>query len=112
MKQIIFFPDTLKEHSKDIGYNFYKVDEIWNLVLTCVDCNRGPGGKFHKIPELNFLNLLKIRNNHYIESHHPLRETIMNQIGNTFSSREKFLNEFYSQSIRVIPFKWKPKTFK
>ena len=26
----------------------------------------------------------------------------MNQIGNTFSSREKFLNEFYSQSIRVI----------
>ena len=57
------------------------IDQIWNLVLSCKNCNRGEDGKFEKVPDVNFLKLLDKRNNYYVESPHPLRETILNQTG-------------------------------
>ena len=46
-----FFPHILK------NYGVYEVDQIWNLVLTCKECNRGTGGKFEKIPDILHLRV-------------------------------------------------------
>jgi hypothetical protein len=83
------------------------VDQIWNLVLACRECNRGVGGKFEKIPDINYLYSLNKRNNYFIESHHPLRETIINQTGKTQEERRNFLQKMFDNAIRNIPVKWK-----
>jgi len=98
-----FFPHILKSNE------FKNINGIWNLVIACKACNRGIGGKFERIPELQFLKRLNIRNNFYIESHHPLRETIINQTGRTEAERVSYLQNFYNNALEVIPIKWKPK---
>ena len=96
-----FFPDTLK--SKDFpGY----VDGIWNLVLACKDCNRGEGGKFAKVPSLKFLERLNRRNEYFCSSHHPLRETIMSQTGQTKDQRTKFLQKCYNSAKSKLIHNW------
>ena len=97
-----FFPHILKD------YGLFEVDQIWNLVLTCRECNRGSGGKFEKIPKINYLESLNKRNNFYIESHHPLRETIINQTGKTDTERKDFLQKMFDDSVSHIPIKWEP----
>ena len=97
-----FFPHILKD------YELFEVDQIWNLVLACRECNRGVGGKFEKIPDINYLYSLNKRNNYYIESHHPLRETIINQTGKTQEERRNFLQIMFDNAIGHIPIKWKP----
>ena len=97
-----FFPHLLK------NFGFFEVDQVWNLVLSCQDCNRGHGGKFEKIPYLEYLYALNKRNNFYIESHHPLRETIINQTGNSQEERIEFLQKMFDVSIGHIPVKWGP----
>jgi len=98
-----FFPHILK------NYGVYEVDQIWNLVLTCKECNRGTGGKFEKIPDIQYLYALNKRNNFYIESHHPLRETIINQTGTLQEDRKQFLQRMFDDAVNNIPVKWKPK---
>lgn len=98
-----FFPHILK------NYGVYEVDQIWNLVLTCKECNRGTGGKFEKIPDIQYLYALNKRNNFYIESHHPLRETIINQTGKLQEDRKQFLQRMFDDAVNNIPVKWKPK---
>ena len=88
-----FFPDVLK--GKDFsGY----VDGIWNLVLSCKDCNRGEGGKFAKLPTIKLLERLNKRNEYFCSSHHPLRETIMLQTGNTREQRRSFLQKCFNEA--------------
>jgi hypothetical protein len=67
------------------------INGVWNLVLSCRDCNRGSGGKFDRIPALHYLEQLERRNNYLILSHHPLRETLMRQLGAGESERRSFL---------------------
>lgn len=101
-----FFPHSLMKHK--IRYN---LDGIWNLVLSCKSCNRGSNGKFEKIPMMEYLNNLADRNNWLIYSHHPLKETIINQTGNTPVKRNAFLNTVYNESIKIFPdCKWQPET--
>jgi 5-methylcytosine-specific restriction endonuclease McrA len=97
-----FFPHKLKD------FKYYEVDQIWNLVLSCPTCNNGEKGKFMKIPEIKFLRSLEKRNNYYINSHHPLRETIINQTGKTSTERRDFLKKMYTNAISRIPVTWKP----
>ena len=97
-----FFPHILKD------YGVHEVDQIWNLVLTCKECNRGTGGKFEKIPGIQYLYALNKRNNFYIESHHPLRETIINQTGKLQEDRRQFLQRMFDDAMNNIPVKWKP----
>jgi len=101
-----FFPETLKNYD----FNHPQLNEIWNLVLSCRNCNRGIGGKFDRIADIKFLYSLNNRNNFYIESHHPLRETILNQTGKSADSRVTFLQDFFDQAVSKIPSinKWKP----
>lgn len=57
------------------------IDGIWNLVLACATCNRGVDGKFERVPVLAYVRRLHRRNEFLIDSHHPLRETLILQTG-------------------------------
>ena len=100
-----FFPRVL------INYRIaHPVDGIWNLVLACVSCNRGVGGKFEQLPQLRFLERLNTRNEFLIGSHHPLRETLIQQTGNSEAKRRSFLIGNYNaaKTGRLINSNWQP----
>jgi len=82
------------------------LDGVWNLVLACKDCNRGPGGKFDSMPNLNYLDRLAQRNDFLISSHHPLRETLMLQTGQTPAARTTFLQSVYDTAKTHNPTDW------
>jgi hypothetical protein len=99
-----FFPHALKPYA--IGAN---IDGVWNLVLACQDCNRGPEGKFAGLPELRYLERHHRRNEFLIESHHPLRETLIGQTGASEPVRRSFLQRVYSASKELLVQSWRPK---
>ena len=81
------------------------LDGVWNLVLSCQSCNRGEGGKFDRMPHLKYLKRLHTRNEFLINSHHPLKETLIQQTGKSEEKRGKFLNNKYekAQSLLATP---------
>ena len=95
-----FFPHTLK----DSGFD--RIDGIWNLVLSCQECNNGVGGKFASIPKHHLLERLHKRNEFLISSHDPLRETLMGQTGATKQQRKSFIEDYYNQAYRIIIHTW------
>lgn len=97
-----FLPHLNKlEHAKQ-GAN---INGVWNLVLSDSSINLD---KKAKIPEKRFLERLFNRNEFYIESKHPLAETIINQTGQTKEMRRKFLEENYNLALSLSIQKWKP----
>ncbi len=99
-----FFPHVLAPEIPEININ-----GVWNLVLSCKDCNRGIGGKFENIPTIDLLEKLHTRNEYLISSHHPLRETIINQTGSTIEKRINFLQTMDQKAINLISSRWSPK---
>jgi HNH endonuclease len=83
-----FFPYRLKVIIKNI-------DGVWNLVLASQLCNRGKNGKFGRLPDIRYLERLYQRNEFLITSHHPLRETLIQQTGNRERQRQEFLQSIY-----------------
>lgn len=67
-----FFPHMLQKYVP-----FTDLNGVWNLVLSCKDCNRGENGKFARLPDRQYLERLAKRNDFLISSHHPLREMLM-----------------------------------
>lgn len=98
-----FFPHTLVSQM-DSG----NINGVWNLVLACEKCNRGADGKFAKVPHIKFLERLSKRNEFLISSHHPLRETIMNQIGMTYAERRLALLTMDKFAINILLHRWEP----
>lgn len=96
-----FFPYTLQNVMPDVNLN-----GVWNLVLSCQDCNRGSGGKFALVPSVKYLERLHRRNEYLISSHHPLRETIINQTGATEHDRANFLRMVDQRAIDVLIHRW------
>lgn len=96
-----FFPYTLQRYMPDINLN-----GVWNLVLACQECNRGSKGKFAKVPAVKYLERLHKRNEFLINSHHPLRETIIRQTGATESERRSFLQEVDKRAISLLIHRW------
>jgi hypothetical protein len=97
-----FLPHVNKlEHSKQ-GAN---INGVWNLVLSDSSIN---SDKWAKIPEKRFLERLFNRNEFYIESKHPLAETIINQTGQTKDARRKFLEKNYNLALSLSIQRWKP----
>lgn len=84
------------------------IDGVWNLVLACKECNRGPQGKFAKLPSRHLLQRLSNRNEYFINSHLPLRETLINQTGNTQARRNEFLNTSWNNALQILFHQWKP----
>ena len=98
-----FFPHMLLTRIPEVNIN-----GVWNLVLACQDCNRGTDGKFERIPQIPLLERLHARNEYLINSHHPLRETIINQTGKDTPKRIEFLQNMDQKAIDIIPTRWSP----
>jgi hypothetical protein len=97
-----FLPHVNKLEHAQIGVN---INGVWNLVLSDFSINLD---KKAKIPEKRFLERLFNRNEYYIESKHPLAETIINQTGLTKDSRRKFLEKNYNLALSLSIQKWEP----
>lgn len=97
-----FFPHTNKVAHAKAGAN---VDGVWNLVLADSAIN---AEKSAKIPEDRFLLRLYNRNEFYIESKHPLAETIVNQTGPTKDARRQFLQNQYDIAKNNLIHPWTP----
>ena len=97
-----FLPHLNKAVHHQFGAN---INGVWNLVLADKDINRH---KATKIPEKRFLQRLYNRNEFYIESKHPLAETIINQTGKTTQQRVAFLNKQYQLAIDASILTWQP----
>jgi len=95
-----FFPHVLK--SLDSSFH---VDGVWNLVLACKVCNRAKGTK---VPVMRYLEALNHRNEYFIQSHHPLRETVIRQTGDAHQNRTGFLNSAYQEAIEKLIHTWQP----
>lgn len=101
-----FFPHMLKRCDST-----KPIDGVANLVLACQDCNRGEDGKFERLPSVDLLERLYNRNEYLITSHHPLRETLIAQTGNTSDKRQTYLQTAYNCSSLFVAIKqkWQPK---
>lgn len=96
-----FFPHSLKQvQIAD------PIDGVWNLVLACPSCNRGSAGKFALLPAKKYLERLYKRNEFYINSHHPLRETLIHQTGASPDARAAFLRSNYEQARNCLIHTW------
>ncbi|MFC0180477.1 HNH endonuclease domain-containing protein [Thorsellia kenyensis] len=89
---------------------FKNLNGIWNLVLSCKECNRGPNGKFDKIIHLKYLVKLHRRNEYLITSHHPLRETLIKQTGKNTAERINFLQTYYNHAKQLLIHEWQTDT--
>ena len=97
-----FLPHVNKLAHSQTGAN---INGVWNLVLADSSINLH---KKARIPEERFLHRLYNRNEFYIESKHPLAETIINQTGLTKESRRSFLEAQYNLALKHSIHPWKP----
>ena len=98
-----FFPhvNILMHYNNNANLN-----GVWNLVLANKTVN---GSKLARIPDEKYLTRLYNRNEFYIESKHPLAETIINQTGSTKEKRRRFLqNQYFIAFGNSSQVKWKP----
>jgi hypothetical protein len=98
-----FFPWVLKRDGI-----LMDADGVWNLVLACRHCNRGLGGKMARVPTLALVARLNRRNNYLIDSHHPLRETLIRQTGASPVDRRQFLQKKFDDAVRTLVHMWAP----
>jgi len=96
-----FIPNILKAYLLDLN-----LDGVWNLVLASKECNRGEEGKFTKIPNIKYLERLHRRNSYLIDSHHPLRDSLIMQTGRTEKQRRNFLQEVHNRAINILIHTW------
>ncbi len=96
-----FFPWMLSDTMTNLN-------GVWNLVLACRECNRGEGGKFARIPSRLLLQRLHRRNEYFIGSHLPLRETLIQQTGRDQNSRRTFLQRQYWAALNRLIHEWSP----
>jgi hypothetical protein len=99
-----FLPRTLLQSGVGL-----RLDGLWNLVLACQNCNRGIDGKSSRLPSKKLLERLDTRNEFFITSHHPLRETLMTQTGESRDQRVRFLNAAYSTAWEWLIRTWEPR---
>jgi hypothetical protein len=97
-----FLPHVNKLAHSQTGAN---INGVWNLVLADSSINLH---KKARIPEERFLHRLYNRNEFYIESKHPLAETIINQTGSTKENRRRFLEAQYNIALTHSIQQWKP----
>lgn len=81
------------------------INGVWNLVLTDPKVN---GSKSARVPHRRYLQRLFNRNEFYIESKHPLAETIINQTGKTKEKRRIFLQTQYNLALSYSIHEWSP----
>ena len=98
--------DHLFPHALEKNGLAKNLDGIWNLVLACQSCNRGAKGKFDSTPHPKYVARLHSRNEYLILSHHPLRETLIKQTGESMPSRKQFLQTHLEVASTYQPAPW------
>jgi 5-methylcytosine-specific restriction endonuclease McrA len=78
--------------------------QIWNFVLACYACN---SAKRDRPPGADWMPWLDKRSEHLIASHHPLRETLITQLGPDCVSRHRTLARRHTAATAMIR-PWKP----
>lgn len=73
--------------------------------MSCQNCNRT---KSDGIPALDLLKKLHKRNEYFISSHLPLRETLLRQTGKKEAIRHNFLQSAYNEVSEPGVPKWQP----
>jgi len=75
-----------------IPYQAVMHNQLWNLVLAHEFCNQN---KSDNLPPKHFVENLIKRNEYFISSSHPIKDTLVRQIGDTPKKRrDKINNEF------------------
>jgi 5-methylcytosine-specific restriction endonuclease McrA len=110
--------DTIGSAAADVDHFFPRVllrlgmslplDGVWNLVLSCRNCNRGIDGKSTRLPHRRMLSRIHTRNEFLIGSNHPLRDTLIAQTGNTTLERVRFLTAAYEDAFERLIHNWEP----
>lgn len=90
-----------------IGNLIPNINGLWNLSLSCSACN-GSGEKGSKVPSVELLHRLHKRNEYLINSHLPLRETLISQTGKTQGDRAAFLQRCYKVAKEALIHEWEP----
>jgi hypothetical protein len=98
--------DHFLPHANKADHLPANINGVWNLVLADRDINQD---KKTRVPELKYLFRLYNRNEFFIESKHPLAETIINQTGNSPEKRKGFLEHHYNIALNNSIHKWKSK---
>ncbi|MBR4108259.1 MAG: hypothetical protein IKK45_06210 [Akkermansia sp.] len=96
-----FYPHILKPFIP-----YANLDGIWNLVLACRHCNRGSNGKFSRVSAVKYVQRLHKRNESLICSHHPLRETLIQQTGNNAETRSCYIRDIDMQAVSYLLHRW------
>lgn len=99
------------------GHNLYDVnvdhviprqaighDQVWNLVLAQKSCNED---KSDFLPSVSFIENLIARNEYYIASSHPLKETLISDLGKTTIARRANVLKEYGYAKRKIQRFWR-----
>lgn len=80
-----------------------KHDKIWNLVLAHDFCN---SQKSDALPPKCYIKKLIERNEHFINSNHPIKNKLINQTGSTSLKRINFIKKVYEDAKIVIGYTW------
>jgi hypothetical protein len=99
--------DAVHRHSTERERLLAVCNPLWAQCRR--DFNRGERGKSARVPHLNYLERLHKRNTFLIESHHPLRETLIAQTGATELSRQRFLQQHYDKAKLLLNHQWSPR---
>ena len=78
--------------------------QVWNLLLACYRCNSAKGAR---PPAADWMPWLDQRGEHLIASHHPLRETLISQLGPDPARRHQTLARRHTAATEMIP-PWSP----
>ena len=82
-----------------IPYNALKHNQIWNLVLSHSFCNQD---KSDNLPPKHYVERLITRNEYFIQSSHPIKDTLVKQLGGTqVQRRQKILSEYHYATDRI-----------
>ena len=99
-----FFAHSLTDRGLLIG----RINELWNLVLACQNCN---SSKSNNLPHSKYLKKLIYRNEYLTQSpikyqtthnrYHLLRKSLVEQIGKTPFLRRNFQENTYKQAQKL-----------
>lgn len=104
-----FFPLS----RQNLKGNQVDLDQIWNLVLACQECNRGEEGKHDRVPSKYLVERLVHRNGYYVRSTDPLKATLKVTLqkitGQTTSVRRRFHFDIWQELNSYGGALWSPR---
>lgn len=86
-----------------IPYKCVGHDQIWNLVLAHKFCNQN---KSDNVAPIGYIHNLIQRNEFFIASAHPIKNTLIQQLGKTAKGRQETVFKAYQEAKRMIVRMW------